>query len=112
MQRNMQRLSRLGLFGGSVNKSPNTKILGSGATPIQMQKRHFGGYPEIQPGHIAAFLGVCIAGISIPTLATYYSYKYFQDNYQIVRKNKKTGNDLNEENFTEEYQSTRRPGKM
>lgn len=95
------------------NRYTGGKVLGFGATS-HVQRRHFGGYPEIEPVHIAAFLGVCIAGVSIPTLATYYSYKYFHNNYEIIRKDKKNGKDtdLSEKNVTEEYQSTRRPGKM
>lgn len=92
------------------NRYPSSKILGFG-TPIQMQKRHCYGPSDKQ---FATFL---VSIVTIPSLAIYLTYKsfsYLYNNYEVVRKDKKNGKntDLNEKNVTEEYQSTRRPGKM
>lgn len=87
---------------------PGGKILGFG-TPTQMQKRHCYGPTE---GQFAALIGIIV---TIPTLAIYLtckSYKYFHNNYEIVRKDRKNDKniDLNKKNISEEHQSIRRPG--
>jgi hypothetical protein len=101
MQRNIQRLSRVGLFGGPVNRSTSTKILGSDATPIHMQKRNcYPGYRSNVPTAIS--LGV----LSSPFFATYLIYKSYFHKADVRNTN------LNESNVPEQCQSTRRPGKM
>lgn len=87
------------------NRYPSSKILGFG-TPIQMQKRNVWNGDDMAKAFVF--------GIGSLAILSNKSYMYFYNNYQIVRKDKKNGKntDLNEKNVTEEYQSTRRPGKM
>jgi hypothetical protein len=93
------------------NRYPGSKILGFGAIP-KMQKRHY--YPGYQTDLLIS-MGLWAGIFASPFFATYLaykSYKYFHNNYEIVKKNKMDDENTNsnEKNVTEEYQSTRRPG--
>lgn len=93
------------------NRYPGGKILGFGATP-QMQKRQY--YPGYETDLLIS-MGLWAGIFASPFIATYLaykSYKYFHNNYEIVRKNKKDDKniDLNKKNIPEEHQSIRRPG--
>ena len=92
------------------NRYPGGKILGFGAPP-KMQKRNFFFETDEQ---VYMLLGICALGISIPPLAMYLaykSYKYFRNNYEIVRKNKVDDKSIHssEKNISENHQSIRRP---
>lgn len=91
---------------------PGSKILGFGST-IYMQKRNMWTGDDMIK---AVSIGIgSLAVLSTTALyLTYKSYMYFDNNYEIVRKDKMNGKntDLNEKNVTEEYQSTYRSGKM
>lgn len=95
------------------NRYPGGKVLGFG-TPTQIQKRHCFGPSE---GQLIAILGIYAIGICSPFIATYLaykSYKYFHNNYEIVRKNKTNDMsiELKEKDVSEEHRSMRRPGGM
>lgn len=89
---------------------PGGKILGFGATP-KMQKRHY--YPGYQTDLLIS-MGLWAGIFASPFFATYLaykSYKYFHNNYEIVRKNKMNDKaNINEKNISENQKSIRRPG--
>lgn len=92
---------------------PGGKILGFGATP-QMQKRQY--YPGYETDLLIS-MGLWAGIFASPLIATYLaykSYKYFHNNYEIVRKNKtvETSTHSNEKNISENEQPIRRPGGM
>jgi hypothetical protein len=91
---------------------PGGKILGFG-TPIQMQKRNVWNSDDMFNAVVFGTASLAILSTTALYL-TYRSYKYFHNNYEIVRKNKtvETSTHSNEKNISENQQPIRRPGGM
>lgn len=68
------------------NRYPGGRVLGFGATN-QMQRRNVWSSNDMAETFMIGVGGIAITS-TLAMYLTYKSYRYFQDNYQIVRKNK------------------------
>ena len=93
-----------------ITKNTGNKLLGFGST-IHIQKRNVWSSNDMANAFMVGVGGSVIVSTLAVYLA-YKSYKYFHNNYEIVRKNKTKAEsiDLNENENPEEHQSTMRPG--
>jgi hypothetical protein len=86
---------------------PGGILLGFGSTAYLPKRNIVDGIPE---GSIYAMIGLGITAVTIPPLAIYFTYKYFRDNFEIIRKAK--NNEINiepsENNNIDNNQSMRR----
>jgi len=95
-----------------ITRNSGGKTLGFAST-AHIQNRNYGMF-YVDNTTLAAGGALLVAGVTLPPLAIYYTCRFFRNNYEIVRKDKKDNMNakLNEKNGSEDPQSMRGPGKI